>query len=53
MLWRRFELLTDDEGEIEELESLCRTKGLNREDIARILFSLRVRPGFQKSDFGI
>jgi hypothetical protein len=53
MKWRRFELLTDDKREIEKLESLCKTKGLSHEDLARILFSLRVRPGFQKSDFGI
>ncbi len=51
--WRRFELLTEDKEEIEQLESLCRTKGLSRQDLARILFSLRVRPEFQKSDFGI
>ncbi len=53
MEWRRFELLTDDKREIEELESLCKEKGLKREDLARILFNLRVRPEFQKSDFGI
>lgn len=53
MEWRRFELLTDDPEEVKEFESLCKAKGLTRADLARILFSLRVRPGFQKSDFGI
>lgn len=53
MEWRRFELLTDDEKEIEKLESLCRTKGLNRDELARILFNLRVRPEYRKEDFDI
>lgn len=51
--WRRLEVITDDVKEVEKLESLCSTKGLTRKDLARILFTLRVRPGFGKSDFGI
>lgn len=51
--WRRLEVITDDVKEVEKLESLCSTKGLTRKDLARILFTLRVRPEFGKSDFGI
>lgn len=50
---RRFELLTDDSEEVKKFTSLVKEKGLTRKDIALILFTLRVRPGFQKSDFGI
>ena len=51
--WRRFEPLTDDPEELQKLEELLNEKQLNRQDLARILFSLRVRPGFQRADFGI
>lgn len=51
--WRRFEALTDDEEELKKLDALLDRKGLTRQELAFILFNLRVRPGFQKSDFGI
>lgn len=51
--WHRFELISEDKSEIERLETLCKDKGLTRQDLAVILFTLRIRPGFQRSDFGI
>lgn len=51
--WRRFELLTEDPEELKMLDDVLDRKDLNRQDLAVILFSLRVRPEFQKSDFGI
>lgn len=51
--WRRFELLTEDRDEIDRFTELCKQKNLSREDLARILFTLRVRPGFGREDFGI
>lgn len=53
MVWRRLELTTDDETEKERLERLVKEKNLSRQDLAVILFGLRVRPGFGKKDFGI
>ncbi len=53
MEWRRFELLTEDEQERVRLEEVLRKNGLSRQDLAVILFGLRVRPGFGKADFGI
>ena len=50
---RRFELLTDDKQEIAELERILKEKNITRQELAKILFTIRVRPGFQKSDFGI
>lgn len=50
---RRFELLTEDEKEIEEMEKVISEKGLSRNELAIILFCLRVRPGFSRLDFGI
>lgn len=50
---RRFELLTDEPEDLEKFNSLVKDKGLTRQDIALILFTLRVRPEFQRSDFGI
>lgn len=53
MEWRRFELLTEDEQERVRLEEVLRKNGLSRQDLAVILFGLRVRSGFGKADFGI
>lgn len=52
-LWRRFELITQSVTEEEDLEKVLREKNLSRQDLAVILFGLRVRPGFVRSDFGI
>lgn len=50
---RRFELLTDDEQDVEEVERILCNRGITRQELAKILFTVRVRPGFQKADFGI
>ena len=51
--WRRFELTTQNNEEKEELERVLEEKHLSRRELAIILFSLRVRPGFSRKDFGI
>ena len=51
--WRRFELLTKTKIEKENLERVIEEHNLSRQDLAVILFGLRVRPGFLKEDFGI
>lgn len=51
--YSRFELLTGNDEEKKRLERVIEGRGLSRQDIATILFSLRVRPGFGKEDFGI
>ena len=53
MEWRRFELLTESEAEKERLERILEDHNLSRQDLAVILFGLRVRPEFGKEDFGI
>lgn len=53
MVWRRFELTTENVAERERLESLLIERGLSRRDLAIILFGLRVRPEFGKEHFGI
>lgn len=53
MMWRRFELLAEDEAERIRLEGVLTKHGLSRQDLAVILFGLRVQPGFGKKDFGI
>lgn len=53
MKWRRFELLTENKRDRKRLERILRKRGLSRQDLAIILFGLRVRPGFGKEDFGI
>lgn len=50
---RRFETLTEREDDLKELEHVIAGKGLTRRDLALILFFLRVRSGFDRSDFGI
>lgn len=50
---RRFELLTKSEAEKNRLEMVLNEKNLSRQDLAVILFGLRVRSGFGKKDFGI
>ena len=49
---RRIEII-GNENDAKELESLCKEKGLTKQDLAKILFTVRVRPGIQRSDFGI
>lgn len=51
--WRRFELLTESEAERERLERTLEEHNLSRQDLAIILFGLRVRPEFGKEHFGI
>ena len=52
-VWRRFELIVQNNEEKEELERVLDEKHLSRTELAIILFSLRVRPGFSREDFGI
>ncbi len=51
--WFRFELLTEGEDERVRLEETIAKHDLSRQDLAVILFGLRVRPEFGKKDFGI
>lgn len=51
--WFRFELLTEGETERVRLEETIAKHDLSRQDLAVILFGLRVRPEFGKKDFGI
>lgn len=51
--WQRFEQITQNTDEEKELERVLNEKNLSRQDLAIILFGLRVRPGFSRSDFGI
>ncbi len=51
--FRRFEILTENEVEKSRLERLIAEKSLSRQDLAVILFGLRVLPEFGKEDFGI
>lgn len=53
MEWRRLELLTKTKEEKERLERVIEEHNLSRQDLAIILFGLRVRPEFLKEDFGI
>lgn len=53
MIWRRFELTTQNEQEKKELERILDEKNLSRKELAVILFGLRVRPGFSRKDFDI
>lgn len=52
-IWRRFELTTQNEQEKKELERVLDEKHLSRQELAVILFGLRVRPGFSRKDFDI
>lgn len=52
-VWRRFELIVQNNEEKEELERVLDEKHLSRKELAIILFSLRVRLGFSREDFGI
>lgn len=51
--WWRFEQTTQNAEEEKELERVLDEKNLSRQDLAIILFGLRVRPGFCRRDFGI
>lgn len=53
MEWRRFQLITEDQDQIRKLERLLEEKALTRQELALILFSLRVRPGMTPQDFGM
>ncbi len=53
MNWRRFELTVKNKNDYDCLEQVIKEKKLSRKDLAVILFGLRVRPGFQRSDFDI
>lgn len=49
--WRRFELATDDRSQIAELNAVLDKAHLTRRELAVIVASLRVRPGFELKDF--
>lgn len=51
--WRMFEDISENEAERSRLERMIEDHCLSRQDLAIILFGLRVRPGFGKKDFGI
>lgn len=51
--WRRFELVTEDRDQITELNAVLDKARLTRRDLAVIVASLRVRPGFGLKDFDI
>lgn len=51
--WWRFEDITENEAERSRMERVIEERCLSRQDLAIILFGLRVRPGFGKKDFGI
>lgn len=51
--YRRFEVITDDDAELIRCEKLLHDKNINRQELATILFSLRVRPGFDRQLFGL
>ncbi len=49
--WRRFELVTTDINQIYALNTILDRLKLSRYELAVILLSLRVRPGFDLEDF--
>ncbi len=51
--WRRFEVITEDDKQVAQLEALLESKQITRRELALILFSLRVRSGFRPADFDI
>lgn len=51
--WRRFELVATDPDQIYALNKIMEAKKLTRYELAVIVASLRVRPGFSLSDFCI
>ena len=52
-MWRRFELITDDQKQIKAMNEILDKKKRSREELAIILLTLRVRQGFGLKDFGI
>ena len=52
-LWRRFELVEKDPKLVSELYALLDRIDLSRRDLALIILSLRVRPGFDLQSFDI
>lgn len=51
MKWMRFKLMTKDQTQISELETLLSKLKLTRRELALIVLSLRVRPEFSLKDF--
>lgn len=49
--WLRFELVATDRGQIEMLNVILDRVALTRHELAVIVASLRVRPGFSLDDF--
>lgn len=52
-MWRRFELITDDQKQIKATNEILDKKKISREELAIILLTLRVRQGFGLKDFDI
>lgn len=50
--WLRFELVATDRLQIELLNAILDKTNLTRYELAVIVASLRVRPGFSLDDFG-
>lgn len=48
---RRFEQVTEDAHVLEELDEILDRKKLTRRELAVILTTLRVRPGYSLEDF--
>lgn len=51
--WRRFELVTADLDQIHQLNDILGRGNLDRYELAVIVASLRVRPGFSLEDFRV
>lgn len=51
--WRRFEVIAKNKDEMSRCEKLLKDKKINRQELALILFCLRIRPEFSREDFGI
>lgn len=51
--WHRFEVIANSEEEMSRCEKLLEEKKINRQELALILFCLRIRPGLSREDFGI
>lgn len=51
--WRRFELQPSEKTKLTELEEIVRRHNLSRRELAVIILTLRVRPGFGLKDFDI
>lgn len=49
--WMRFELITDDAAQVKEFQDVMKRIKPTRRELAVIVASLRVRPGFSLEDF--